>query len=182
MAKFRTLDEIDVQGKRVLLRSDLNAPVNDGVVTDATRIEQLAPTIKARSEKGAKVIVMSHFGRPQGPPAPAFSLRAADCPLQDAIGGRDIAFAADCIGDEAKRVVMALQPGQVGSPLPQGKEANLPSFARAAVAALAAARVTDRLPASRPRAAPSSNGWKAAICQASPRSPAAPMTPTGGVA
>ena len=66
MPKFRTLDDIDVRGKRVLLRADLNVPVKDGVVTDATRIERLAPTIEALIDKGAKVIVMSHFGRPKG--------------------------------------------------------------------------------------------------------------------
>ena len=66
MPTFRTLDDIDFRGKRVLLRADLNVPVKDGIVTDATRIERLAPTIEALIEKGAKVIVMSHFGRPKG--------------------------------------------------------------------------------------------------------------------
>ena len=61
MAGFRTLDDIDVRGKRVLLRADLNVPVRDGVVTDATRIERLAPTIEALIGNGAKVIVMSHL-------------------------------------------------------------------------------------------------------------------------
>jgi phosphoglycerate kinase len=135
MAKFRTLDDIDVQGKRVLLRADLNVPVKDGVVTDATRIERLAPTIKALIEKGAKVIVMSHFGRPQGQPDPAFSLRPLIAPLQKAIGHCDVAFAADCIGDEAKRVIMALRPGQVALlenlRFHKGEEANSPDFAQA---------------------------------------------------
>jgi phosphoglycerate kinase len=67
MAKFRTLDDIDVRGKRVLLRADLNVPVKDGVVTDATRIERLAPTIEALIEKDAKVVVMSHFGAGRPP-------------------------------------------------------------------------------------------------------------------
>src|SRR5215813_5507146 len=113
MARFHTLDDIDVRGKRVLLRADLNVPVKDGVVTDATRIERLAPTIEALIEKGAKVIVMSHFGRPDGRPNPAYSLKPLVAPLSKAIGGRDVAFASDCIGDEAKRVVAALRPGQV---------------------------------------------------------------------
>src|SRR5438552_3732758 len=107
MARFRTLDDIDVRGKRVLLRADLNVPVKDGVVTDATRIERLAPTIEALIEKGAKVVVMSHFGRPKGKPDPAFSLRPMIAPLKRAIGGREVAFAADCVGEEAKRVVTA---------------------------------------------------------------------------
>ena len=83
MPKFRTLDDIDVRGKRVLLRADLNVPVKDGVVTDATRIERLAPTIVTLIDKGAKVIVMSHFGRPEGKRNPAFSLRKLIAPLTD---------------------------------------------------------------------------------------------------
>src|ERR1700752_4414006 len=99
MASFHTLDDIDVRGKRVLLRADLNVPVNNGVVSDATRVERLAPTIEALIDKGAKVIVMSHFGRPRGRPDPALSLRNLIGPLEKAIGGRKVAFAADCIGD-----------------------------------------------------------------------------------
>jgi phosphoglycerate kinase len=134
MAKFRTLDNLDVRGKRVLLRADLNVPVKDGIVTDATRIERLAPTIEALIENGAEVIVMSHFGRPKGTPDPAFSLRPLVAPLREAIG-RDVVFAADCVGEEAKRVVAALQPGQVALlenlRFHQGEEANSPDFARA---------------------------------------------------
>ena len=135
MAKFRTLDDLDVRGKRVLLRADLNVPLKDGVVTDATRIERLAPTIEALIEKGAKVVVVSHFGRPEGRVDPALSLRPLIAPLKKAIGGRDVAFAADCIGEEAKRVVMALRPGQVALlenlRFHKGEEANSPDFAQA---------------------------------------------------
>jgi phosphoglycerate kinase len=135
MARFRTLDDIDVRGKRVLLRADLNVPVKDGVVTDATRIERLAPTIEALIAKNARVVVMSHFGRPEGRPDPAFSLRPLIAPLERAIGGRHIAFATDCIGEEAKRVVAALGPGQVALlenlRFHKGEEANSPDFARA---------------------------------------------------
>ncbi len=135
MAKFRTLDDIDMHGKRVLLRADLNVPVKDGVVTDATRIERLAPTIEALIEKGARVIVMSHFGRPGGKPDPAFSLRPLVEPLRKAIGGREVRFAEDCIGDAAKQVVAALRPGQVALlenlRFHQGEEANSREFARA---------------------------------------------------
>src|SRR3954468_2205707 len=98
MPRFRTVDDLDVSGKRVLVRADLNVPVRDGMVTDATRIERLAPTIEAMIRKGAKVIVMSHFGRPRGKPDPDFSLRPLVGPLEKAIGGRKVAFAADCIG------------------------------------------------------------------------------------
>ena len=135
MARFRTLDDIDVRGKRVLLRADLNVPVKDGVVSDATRIERLAPTIEALIEKDAKVIVMSHFGRPDGRPAPAYSLRPLVAPLSKAICGREVVFASDCIGDEAKRVVTALRPGQVALlenlRFHKGEEENSPDFARA---------------------------------------------------
>src|ERR1700730_14968732 len=103
MASFKTLDDIDVRSKRVLLRADLNVPVKAGVVTDATRIERLPLTIEALIDKGAKLIVMSHFGRPKGGPYPALSLRPLTAPLEKAIAGRKVAFAADCIGDEAKR-------------------------------------------------------------------------------
>ena len=134
MPKFRTLDEIDVRGKRVLLRADLNVPVKEGTVTDSTRIERLAPTIDALIAKGAKVVVMSHFGRPKGEPDPAFSLRPLVEPLKEAIGGRDVAFASDCIGPEAKRVVAGLQLGQVALlenlRFHKGEEANSAEFAR----------------------------------------------------
>ena len=71
MARFRTLDDLDVRGKRVLVRADLNVPLKDGLVTDATRIERLAPTIEVLIARGAKVVVMSHFGRPKdGPDVP----------------------------------------------------------------------------------------------------------------
>jgi len=135
MARFQTLDDIDVRGKRVLLRADLNVPVKNGVVTDATRIERLAPTIETLIEKGAKVIVMSHFGRPQGQPDPAYSLRPLVAPLSRAIGGQEVAFAANSIGEEAKRVVAALRPGQVALlenlRFHKGEEENSPDFARA---------------------------------------------------
>src|SRR5215472_15545822 len=113
MTSFKTLDDIDVHGKRVLLRADLNVPVKDGVVTGTTRIERLAPTIEALIARGAKVVVMSHFGRPKDGPDPALSLRPLMPPLAQATGGREVAFATDCIGEEAKRVVGALLPGQV---------------------------------------------------------------------
>ena len=135
MPKFRTLDDVDVRGKRVLLRADLNVPVKDGAVTDATRIERLAPTIEALIANGGKVIVMSHFGRPRGRPDPALSLRPLIAPLERAIGGRDVSFAGDCIGEAAKRVVAALQPGQVALlenlRFHNGEEENSPEFARA---------------------------------------------------
>ena len=135
MACFQTLDDIDARGKRVLLRADLNVPVKDGVVTDATRIERLAPTIETLIGKDAKVVVISHFGRPKDGPDPALSLRPLVGPLEKAIGGRKVAFAADCIGEDAKRAVAALKPGRVALlenlRFHKGEEANSPDFAKA---------------------------------------------------
>jgi phosphoglycerate kinase len=113
MADFATLDTLDVSGKRVLVRADLNVPVKGGRVTDATRIERLAPTLETLIEKGARVIVLSHFGRPKGGPDSEFSLRPLVEPLSRAIGGRPVQFAEDCIGEKAERVVNALAPGEV---------------------------------------------------------------------
>ena len=135
MPKFRTLDDIAVRGKRVLLRADLNVPIKNGVVTDTTRIERLAPTIDALLGRGAKVIVISHFGRPKGKRDPALSLRPLIAPLSRAIGDRDVIFAEDCVGDEAKRVISALRPGQVALlenlRFHKEEEANSPDFAGA---------------------------------------------------
>src|SRR4051794_30635021 len=100
----RTLDGLDVSGRRVLLRADLNVPVRDGRITDLTRIERLSPTIRELSEKGAKVIVCSHFERPKGKRVPEMSLR----PVAEALGrvlGRPAAFADDCVGPEAEAAV-----------------------------------------------------------------------------
>ena len=112
MASFRTLDELDARGKRVLVRADLNVPVRDGVITDRTRIERLSPTIRELSEKGAKVIVLSHFDRPKGKRVPEMSLR----PLVEALSsvlGRPVAFADDCVGAVAEAAVAAMADGDV---------------------------------------------------------------------
>jgi phosphoglycerate kinase len=136
--RFLTLDDIDVRGKRVLLRADLNVPVRDGAVTDATRIDRLAPTIEALIGKGAAVVVMSHFGRPKGGPDPKLSLRPVIAPLRRALGGRELEFAEDCVGEKAERVVRALAPGQVALlenlRFHPGEEANSLDFARALAA------------------------------------------------
>jgi phosphoglycerate kinase len=109
---FRTLDDLSVKGKRVLVRADLNVPVADGKVTDATRIERQAPTIKELAEAGARVIVLSHFDRPKGKVVPSMSLKALVEPLSDA-SGRKIAFADDCVGEKAKAAIAALKDGDV---------------------------------------------------------------------
>jgi phosphoglycerate kinase len=109
---FRTLDDLEVKGKRVLVRADLNVPVADGKVTDATRISRQAPTIKELADKGAHVIVLSHFDRPKGKVVPSMSLKVLVQPLSDALG-RKVAFAEDCIGPKAQAAVAALKDGDV---------------------------------------------------------------------
>ena len=134
MADFHTLDDIEVRGKRVLLRADLNVPVKDGRVTDATRIERLAPTIRDLADKGARVIVMSHFGRPEKGPDPKLSLKPLVEPLAKAVG-RPVVFAEDCVGASAQRVVGALKDGDVAllenTRFHPEEEKNDPGFAKA---------------------------------------------------
>ena len=131
---FRSLDDVMVAGKRVLLRADLNVPLHDGRITDRTRLERLTPSIRELAGKGARVIVCSHFGRPKGKPDPAFSL----APIAAALGevlGQSVAFAADCIGPVAAAAVAALAPGAVlvleNTRFHPGEEANDPEFAKA---------------------------------------------------
>jgi phosphoglycerate kinase len=112
MSDFKTIDSEKVQGKRVLVRVDLNVPMKNGKVTDATRIERAAPTLKELADKGAKVIVLSHFGRPDGKRVPEMSLKPLVEPLAKALG-KPVAFADDCVGPEAEAAVKALKPGDV---------------------------------------------------------------------
>jgi phosphoglycerate kinase len=107
MPKFLTLDDIDPAGKIVLLRADLNVPMKDGAVSDATRLERLAPTILELTGKGARVVVMSHFGRPKDR-EPDLSLAPIVPALARALGGRPVAFAHDCVGPAARRAVREL--------------------------------------------------------------------------
>src|ERR1044072_5260339 len=109
---FRTLDDLEVKGKRVLVRADLNVPVADGKVTDATRIARQAPTIRDLADKGAKVIVLSHFDRPKGKVVPSMSLKPVVAPLAEAVG-RAVAFADDCVGEKAQTAVKAMKDGDV---------------------------------------------------------------------
>src|SRR6201995_2424759 len=105
---FRTLDELNAKGKRVLVRADFNVPMADGVVTNAPRIVRQAPTIRELAEKGARVIVMSHFDRPKGKVVPSMSLKPIAAPLAKAVG-RDVAFCDSCVGDAALAAVAALK-------------------------------------------------------------------------
>jgi len=112
MAGFATLDDVQVKGRRVLVRADLNVPMKDGRVTDATRIARLAPTIKELAQKGAKVVVLSHFGRPKGKRDASMSLQPLAAELGKAAGAK-VTFADDCVGPPAERAVGALKDGEV---------------------------------------------------------------------
>ena len=111
-ATFKTIDSIDMAGKRTLVRVDLNVPMKNGKVTDATRIERAAPTISELAAKGAKVIVLSHFGRPDGKRVPEMSLRPLVEPLEKALG-KPVGFADDCIGPLAEDAVRNMKAGDV---------------------------------------------------------------------
>src|SRR5690349_6891177 len=109
---FRTLDNLDVAGKCVLLRADLNVPVRDGKITDLTRIERLTPTIRELVGKGAKVIVCSHFDRPKGKRVPEMSLGPVATALGEVLGQR-VRFAEDCIGVAAEQAEERMARGEV---------------------------------------------------------------------
>ena len=113
MVAYKTLNDLDVAGKRVLVRVDLNVPMQNGKVTDATRIERLVPTIQLLAKAGARIVLLSHFGRPKGKPSAEFSLSQLVAPLSKALGGQRVAFADDCIGEPAAKVVNALKNGEV---------------------------------------------------------------------
>ena len=135
MIAFRTLDQVDVKGKRVLVRVDLNVPVENGVVTDATRIQRAVPAITEIADKGGKVILLSHFGRPKGRDRKQ-SLKPVAAEVARIIK-RPVAFADDCIGEAAERAVAAMKPGDIlcleNTRFQAGEEKNDPAF----VAALA---------------------------------------------
>jgi phosphoglycerate kinase len=111
MSTFRTLDDIDVKGKRVLLRVDLNVPMENGRVTDATRLERVAATITEISDKGGRVILLAHFGRPKGRD-PKESLKPVAAALAEVIK-RPVAFAEDCVGEIAAKAVAAMKDGDI---------------------------------------------------------------------
>ena len=133
MADYNTLDDLQVKGKRVLVRADLNVPLKDGIVTDATRIERQAPTIRELADKGAKVIILSHFDRPKGKVVASMSLKPIVAPLAKAIG-RNVAFADDCVGEKAEGAVKALKDGDVllleNTRFHAGEEKNDPDFTK----------------------------------------------------
>ncbi|MET9292962.1 phosphoglycerate kinase [Streptomyces sp. NPDC003077] len=109
---MKTIDDLEVAGKRVFVRADLNVPLDGTTITDDGRIRAVAPTIAKLAERGAKVIVASHLGRPKGAPDPAFSLKPAAERLGELLG-KDVAFATDTVGESAGSVVAGLADGQV---------------------------------------------------------------------
>ena len=111
MSDFATLDQAAVEGKRVLVRADLNVPMDAGRVTDATRIERVKPTIVEIADKGGKVILLSHFGRPKGRD-PKASLRPVAAALAEVVG-RPVAFVDECIGPKAEQAIAAMRPGDI---------------------------------------------------------------------
>ncbi|MCF8470019.1 MAG: phosphoglycerate kinase [Parvibaculum sp.] len=138
MAGHKTLDDlftaVEVKGLRTLVRADLNVPMQEGRISDATRIERVAPTLKELARHGAKVIVLSHFGRPKGKPDAKYSLK----PVADALSayiGVPVGFAQDCIGDVAANAIAAQAPGTVlvleNTRFHPGEESNDPGFAKA---------------------------------------------------
>jgi phosphoglycerate kinase len=134
---FRTLDDADLQGRRALVRVDFNVPMEDGKVTDDTRLRAAKPTVDKLRAGGAKVVLLAHFDRPKGKVVPSMSLQPVVEPLSKVLGV-PVAFAADCVGPVAKAAVDALQPGQVllleNVRFHEGEEKNDPAFAQALAA------------------------------------------------
>ena len=133
MTAFRTLDDIgDVAGRRVLVREDLNVPMDGATVTDATRLRAAAPTIAELADKGAIVLVLAHFGRPKGARNPAMSLALVMKPLSDVLG-REVRFIDDCQGADADRAIAQMQAGDIAvlenTRFHSGEERNDPGLA-----------------------------------------------------
>jgi phosphoglycerate kinase len=113
LSRIRTIEGIDVRGKRVLIRVDFNVPIENGVVADATRLERVLPTITRLADSGAKVIVISHLGRPKEGPSADTSLRPVALKMRELMPYTKVHFIGDCVGEEARRGLAALKPGDV---------------------------------------------------------------------
>ena len=132
MSSFRTLDDLgDVRGKRVLVREDLNVPMADGRVTDDMRLRAAAPTLSELADKGARVLVLAHFGRPKGERNAEMSLALVTKPLSDVLG-REVTFIGDCAGDDAAAAVAMLAEGSIAvlenTRFHKGEEKNDPAL------------------------------------------------------
>ncbi len=130
--RLKTTSGVDIAGKRVLVRADLNVPVKDGRVTDATRLERLVPGLQDLAARGAKVIVISHFGRPKSGPEAELSLKPVAEQFSSLLG-RSVAFSADSVGIAAASVVAAMKNGDIAVlenlRFHKGEEKNDPGFA-----------------------------------------------------
>src|SRR5262245_19207681 len=113
LSKIKTIEGLDVKGKRVLVRVDFNVPIQDGVVGDTTRIDRVLPTIKKLQAGGAKVIVLSHLGRPKTGTMKDTTLKPIADKMAELMPGTKVSFAGDCVGEVAKRAVDALKPGEI---------------------------------------------------------------------
>ena len=133
MSAFRTLDGVDVRGKRVLVREDFNVPLHEGEVTDDTRLQVALPTIRKLRAGGARTILISHFDRPKGKRVPSMSLKPVVAPLVKLLGA-PVTFADDCVGEAAQAAVAAMQDGDVllleNLRYHAGEEADDPAFAK----------------------------------------------------
>src|SRR3954454_7888276 len=142
---FRTLDDVDVRSKRVLVRVDLNLPTENGRVTDATRLDRILPTIREIADKGGKVILLAHFGRPKVGPNEANSLKPIALVVTQHLG-KPVAFASDCIGEIAKAAIAKMRDGDIllleNTRFHKGEEKNDAAFI-AAFAALGDIYVND---------------------------------------
>ena len=145
MAQFNTIDDLDMDGKVVLTRVDLNVPVENGQVTDATRIEKIVPTVKDIQGRGGIPVLLAHFDRPKGQRVEAMSLKQIVPGLEAALG-QPVKFADEAIGGPAKRAVAGLEKGDVllmeNTRFYPGEEANDPTFV-ASLAALGSVFVND---------------------------------------
>lgn len=112
MANFNTIKDLDAAGKVVFVRADLNVPFKDGKVTDTTRIDRFVPTVKALTDKGAKVVIASHFGRPKGQFVPEMSLGQIVADVEKALGQK-VVFVDDCIGEKVEAAIKAMKDGDV---------------------------------------------------------------------
>ena len=133
MFKYREIDDLDLSGKKVIVRADLNIPVIDGVISDLSRLEKLAPTIKKLSQRGARVVIISHFGRPNGEVNNDYSLNVVIPALKNILE-QDVVFSAECIGHQAEKIVNSLAPSEVvvleNLRFYKGEEDNDSEFAR----------------------------------------------------
>jgi phosphoglycerate kinase len=134
LSRIRTIEGIDVRGKRVLIRVDFNVPIENGVVADATRLERVLPTIARLAQAGAKVVVLSHLGRPTDGPSVDTSLRPVALKMRELMPGTKVHFIGDCVGEEPRRGLAALKPGEIAVlenvRFYPGEEKNDPQFAR----------------------------------------------------